>query len=437
MAQPLFTPHSKRTWSRKAWAFLKLLGKWLRPPRGLWPTRGGKLYLAATLFIGGAAINTGNNLLYLLLGWLLAMIIASGILSELSLRGLSVTRKPATRIYAGRPFLIGVSLHNRKKRVSSFSIEVEDLQKRRPLDKRCYFLKVPPAKEQATSYRHSFPRRGLYHLDGVRLATRFPFGLFRKSLDLELPAELLVYPAVHPVPLPPAPISQGGEEQLMRRGRAGELYGLRDFRQGDDRREIHWRSSAHRGRLTIRERDDDAQRRIAILLDNSLPQTSKTTPDAGKDGQPLANDKPDGGLDGVPSAKGSKGAKGAGTGHDRDSDSGAGTGGDAGAAEADAEATALAALERAVSLAASLAVAYLGRNYAVCLAARGGVFVPPAPGQAQAERILRILALLETASPDSPAPAVPASTGERLLVVPRGVRPSPASSGIPPKVLEA
>ena len=57
-------------------------------------TREGKYFVAITIGIGLAAINTGNNLLYLLLGWLLSMIIASGSLSNMSLKRLTVRRRP-------------------------------------------------------------------------------------------------------------------------------------------------------------------------------------------------------------------------------------------------------------------------------------------------------------------------------------------------------
>src|SRR5262245_33888588 len=69
-----------------------------RPPRKLQFTREGKYFVGITIGVGFAAINTGNNLLYLLLGMMLSLIIASGIMSELSLRALTVTRQPPGRI---------------------------------------------------------------------------------------------------------------------------------------------------------------------------------------------------------------------------------------------------------------------------------------------------------------------------------------------------
>ena len=76
------------------------LRRWLRPPRRLEFTREGKYFVAITVGVGFAAINTGNNLLYLLLGMMLSFIIASGILSELSLRELAVMRTPPDAVYA-------------------------------------------------------------------------------------------------------------------------------------------------------------------------------------------------------------------------------------------------------------------------------------------------------------------------------------------------
>src|SRR3954451_5659740 len=112
----------------------------LRPPRRLSFTREGRIIVILSVGVGFAAINTGNNLLYLLLGWLLSFIIASGILSELTLRALSVERRPPPRIFAGEPFLMEVHIKNAKPNRASYSIEVEDLQGKTPLDKRCYFL---------------------------------------------------------------------------------------------------------------------------------------------------------------------------------------------------------------------------------------------------------------------------------------------------------
>jgi uncharacterized protein (DUF58 family) len=342
-------------------SFVVRLGRrrWARYRR-LRVTREGKYFIGITIGIGFAAINTGNNLLYLLLGWMFSVIIASGILSEQSLRGLRVSRQPPAKVHAGRPFLMGISLKNGKGRLPSFSIEIEDLVGGKPLDKKCYFLKIPSGRVQTTSYRHTFARRGIYRFEGFRVSTKFPFALFRKSRDVEAAGEVIVYPAVYPVNVPLPGTQHGGEDARARLGRRGEFFGLREFREGDDRRDVHWRSSARQGRLMVREYEEESHRRATVLVDNALPDD---------------------------------------------------------ATDDDKE-----ALEKAISLAASLCASYLGRAYAVRLVARGAQ-VPAASGPQQLTRLLKALALLETAQPDTPF-AAPADPGaENTLVARRGHAP--------------
>lgn len=249
-------------------ALWRRLARYLRPPRRLRFTREGKFFFGIALGIGFAAINTGNNLLYLLLGWVLSLILASGVMSEQVLRGLAVTRIPPREIFAGQPFLMGIALRNLKKRLSSFSIEIEDLTHDRTLDKKCYFLKIPAGKAQTATYRQILPRRGLYRFHGVRVGTRYPFSLFAKSRIIEKASEVVVFPAISPVILPAASRDHFGEEALARIGRRGEFHGLREFREGDDQHDVHWRSSAHRGRLMVREFEAESHRRVNIIFDN-------------------------------------------------------------------------------------------------------------------------------------------------------------------------
>src|SRR5829696_1371043 len=108
-------------------SFWSRLRRRLRPPRRLRFPREGRIIVLLAIGVGFAAINTGNNLLYLLLGWLLSFIIASGILSEMTRKRLTVERRPPPRVFAGEPFLMEVVIENGKEARASFSIEVEDL----------------------------------------------------------------------------------------------------------------------------------------------------------------------------------------------------------------------------------------------------------------------------------------------------------------------
>ena len=340
-----------------------------RPPRRLSFTRDGRIIVILAVGVGFAAINTGNNLLYLLLGWLLSFIIASGILSEMTLKRLSVERRPPPRVFAAEPFLMEVVIKNGKTNRASFSIEVEDLIGKTPIDKRCYFLKIPAAKSQRTSYRHTFVRRGLYTLTGYRIATKFPFALFRKSRDVDAPLELLVFPSRVAVPRPPPRTTTRGDTTADRLGRRGEFFGLRERRSGDDRRDIHWKSSARTGRLLVREYEDELARKVVIGVDNALPEVVR---DAVTDG---ALTPPH-----------------------------------------EAQVT---AVERAISVAASLAAVYLEAGWSVELAARG-CHVPAGTGRSHEVMIGRALALLPYVGDDVAFTAISPRV-ESVLVVPKNV----------------
>src|SRR5262245_58861650 len=113
----LFGPgHAAAAAPKSGWQRLREL---LRPPRKLKFTREGKYYLGITLGVGLAAINTGNNLLYLLLGMLLSLIVVSGVLSELSLRQLTVVRRLPPRAQVGRAHLVEIEGFNHKQKIPS------------------------------------------------------------------------------------------------------------------------------------------------------------------------------------------------------------------------------------------------------------------------------------------------------------------------------
>lgn len=240
----------------------------LRAPRKLKFTREGKFFVGITLGVGFAAINTGNNLLYLLLGMLLALIIVSGLMSELSLRELTVVRRLPLRAQVGRPHLVEIEVFNHKGRVPSYAIEVEDLRAGQPADKRCFFLKISPKSAQVAAYRRTPAKRGRDKHVGFRIATRFPFGLFEKSREVPAEGELIIYPAVDPLELPVLTDGRhAGGEASFGRGHGDDYLGLKLLRDGDDRRDIHWRKSAAVGQLVMRERAREARPDVVLPLD--------------------------------------------------------------------------------------------------------------------------------------------------------------------------
>lgn len=259
---------------KQHWAirFLRSFFTW-KAPRKLKFTREGKYYVGITLGVGFAAINTGNNLLYLLLGMLVSLMLVSGVMSELSLRDLTVTRRLPTRAQVGRAHLVEIEVYNHKKRVPSYAIEVEDLRAGQPADKRCFFLKISPSSAQVAAYRRTPARRGRDRHTGFRIATRFPFGLFEKSREVSSDGELVIYPAVDPVRLPPEERGRMvGGVGTSGRGSSDETYCLRPMRDGDDPRDIYWRKSAILGQTVLRERARETRPDTRLVIDTVKPK---------------------------------------------------------------------------------------------------------------------------------------------------------------------
>ena len=268
---PFGAPSPKRS-------FWQRLRAWSRPPRKLKFTREGKYYLGITLGVGLAAINTGNNLLYLLLGMLLSLIVVSGVMSDLSLRALSVTRRLPARAQVGRAHLVEIEVFNHKKRIPSYAIEVEDLRAGQPADKRCFFLKISPSSAQVAAYRRTPARRGRDRHVGFRIATRFPFGLFEKSREVTAEGDLIIYPAVDPVRLPAERDGKrDGGAATTARGGGDETLTLRPMRDGDDRRDIYWKKSTLRDQIVLRERARETRPDVDLPLDLVRPAGAPDT----------------------------------------------------------------------------------------------------------------------------------------------------------------
>lgn len=241
----------------------------LRPRHTIWPTRDGWWCLGAALGLGLAAVNTGNNLVYLLSATLLALIVVSGVLSEQSMRGVRLTGLVPEELHARRPALVGATVTNRKPWLPSYSLDLEVRHGAR-VERVLHLPRLAAGQAQVVTWETTLPARGWRRLPGVRLTTRFPFGLFVKSGPLLLDDEVLVYPALVPVaPETLRSTGAGGAVPTRRRGWGDDLHKLRDYLPGDDPRLIHWRVSARAGTLTLRELEMDTTLDTRIVLAGS------------------------------------------------------------------------------------------------------------------------------------------------------------------------
>ncbi|HEV2488421.1 MAG TPA: DUF58 domain-containing protein [Candidatus Acidoferrales bacterium] len=237
-------------------------------------TREGVIYLIAVFVIVLAALNTGNNLLFMMLACLLAGILVSGVVSRAVLTGLDLYIELPEHVFAEQPILATVEIRNEKSITPSFSLRVVGLQdeaREEILKQPVYFPYIPHESSARQKVELLFPRRGVYRQDAFGIRTKFPFGFLEKTRRVESTLELVVYPRVEPtdefyeiLPL------LSGEMESMHRGRGHDLYSIRDYLPTDSARFVDWKSSAKTGTLKIREFAREDERRLVLALDPCL-----------------------------------------------------------------------------------------------------------------------------------------------------------------------
>jgi uncharacterized protein (DUF58 family) len=275
-------------------------------------TRVGIIYMVAVVLIAIAALNTGNNLLYIIVAALLGAILISGIASALVLRALELDVHLPEHVFAGQSMTGKILLRNPRKRLPSFSVSVvpihvknksshwrwvpatfgfppwrspekqwirlRDRKLRRMsgdsegagiFEGAAYFPYLPAKNQLVADLDLHFKHRGRYQEKSFGLATRFPFAFLTKTRHVALPREIIVYPSIEPADefFAVLPLISGEFESFVR-GRGDDLYRIREYLSEDSARHIDWKATAKSGSPKVREFTREDERRLRIVFDN-------------------------------------------------------------------------------------------------------------------------------------------------------------------------
>jgi len=278
-------------------------------------TRAGLIYILISVVIGIAAINTGNNLLYVIVAALLSAILVSGVASALVLRSLTLDVHLPEHVFAARPMVARLLLSNTSSWLPSFSVRVVPAKRKnknkerwqwesstfgwprnrapqnqwfhlpdrrlrrvreeeeRPiLQESVYFPFLAPGQELRADLEINFPSRGRYSEKSLGLATRFPFSFLMKTRRINLAREVIVYPVVEPTEqFREALPMVTGEFETFVRGRGNDLYLIREYMPDDSARHVDWKATARTGALKVREFSREDERKLRIVFDNPAP----------------------------------------------------------------------------------------------------------------------------------------------------------------------
>jgi uncharacterized protein (DUF58 family) len=274
-------------------------------------TRVGIFYFVGIVLIAIAALNTGNNLLYIIVAALLGAILVSGVASAVVLRGIELDVRLPEHVFAGQSITAKITLHN-PRRIPSFSVSVVPIRQKepgqhwrwmpstfgfppsRPREKQwirlpdrnlrrvvetspppgifqgaAYFPYLSAGARQTADLDLRFEHRGRYQEKTFGLATRFPFAFLTKTRRVPLSREIIVYPSVELTDqfFEILPLISGEFESFVR-GRGYDLYRIREYLPEDSARHVDWKATAKSGSLKVREFSREDERKVRIVFDN-------------------------------------------------------------------------------------------------------------------------------------------------------------------------
>ncbi len=250
----------------------------------------GWLYLGLLMVLLFSALVRQINLLVIMYGLLSGPLLVSWPLVRKTLRDLHLRRRFPRLVEAGELLSVTLELQNRRRKRGSWAIVAQDRVQRvgggLQLKPTVMFSYVGAARAATREYRGAIAERGHYKLGPAMLSTRFPFGLLRSAFSWEKIDELFVTPRR-------GTLTRLWYERLAivnetcdhgeRASSAmeGDFFGLREWRNDDGRRLIHWRTSARRQSLVVRQLELPRRNDLTLFVDLWLPE-QPTVEDRGR-----------------------------------------------------------------------------------------------------------------------------------------------------------
>ena len=247
-------------------------------------TREGMIYLLMLLFIGAGANLGRENALMLVFAMMAGPYVLNGWIIFNMLRKTKVSRMTARRVMAGETLSVQVRLTNDKSWLSSRLMVVRDSVQhlREVLDPAVLFVRIPPKASRIAVYQLQLMHRGRYRFGPLVVSSSFPLGLGERGQVTDEPDELIVHPRL-------GRLAPGWRRNFLRATelinqdspRRGvfqdEFHTLREFRHGDNPRDIHWKTSARQQELVVREFRETRDHKLNIVLDlwSPLPNSSE------------------------------------------------------------------------------------------------------------------------------------------------------------------
>ncbi len=216
------------------------------------------------------ALVTGRDLFYNLLYLWLTLVVVAVVWTWNSLRGIRLSRHTrALRAQVGRPLEERLAARN-TSRTPKLWLEVRDQSNLPGHEASLVVMSLAPGRERPWVVRTICRQRGRFRLGPLSLTSGDPFGLFQVTRKIPQTTNVVIYPAtvdLRDFTLPLGVLSGGDAVRRRTHYVTANASGVRDYAPGDSFNRIHWRSTARRDRLIVKEFELDPQADIWVCLD--------------------------------------------------------------------------------------------------------------------------------------------------------------------------
>ncbi len=223
---------------------------------------------ALTLLCAYLAIVYELALVMMLLGFLLSLFVIGLAVALIGSPALVMRREHPAEVMAGETFSVTLGVINASVARSALFVEVVDELMKVGEPRLAVIASLSPAEQADVVYRSKILKRGETKISRVECASRFPFGLFERRWIVTSTSMIIVLPRpglLRRDILLEAPVEQA-EVPVAVRGGMGEFHGVREYHHDDNPKRIHWRTSARRGQLHVREFEREIERRLVVVL---------------------------------------------------------------------------------------------------------------------------------------------------------------------------
>ncbi|MCL4457010.1 MAG: DUF58 domain-containing protein [Nitrospirae bacterium] len=236
-------------------------------------TNAGWLYIALTLFLGFAGVNTSNNLIYLIVSALLGFMAISGFFGKRNLSRIDIDAEIPQEIFANKEFPLKISLKNLKGFFPIFLMRVkirgQSLSEKGtvPLFRETLFPFVDKKSYSSGYMDISFKKRGRHVIKEIYICSVFPFNFFVRCRRLGASFDFIVFPEPKKSALLNILERQRlskGEIQIDKTGYESEMLSIREYILGDPFKYINWKATAKTGGLKTKELSSLAYQPIVI-----------------------------------------------------------------------------------------------------------------------------------------------------------------------------